>query len=103
MLSNGMESIFRRDSQEHRRFHDGATAREALRWAAKTGFQAVNADLMFRLARPDAPGLGTGLQSVLTRCGPGQHVSPFYPFPIRTSAVHETAGEETDGRLIRSM
>lgn len=105
MLSVGVESTSDRILGNIGRNHDGATALEALERAAKTGFEAVNADLMFALPGQTLRDWERDLQSVLA-CGADQvSTYPLFSFPYsdlgRSMKIRRV--KRADGRLIRSM
>ncbi len=105
MLSIGIESTSDRILENIGRNHDGETALNSLRRAVSTGFDSINADLMFALPGQELEDWENDLRAVINE-GPDQiSTYPLFSFPYsdlgRAQNIHQI--KRPASQLIRSM
>ena len=105
MLSVGIESTTDRILQNIGRNHDGATALNSLRRAVATGFDSVNADLMFTLPGQDLNDWEKDLIAVMNEGVDQISTYPLFSFPYSDLGQSQKIRrvKRPASRLIRSM
>ncbi|MEN8251938.1 MAG: radical SAM protein, partial [Bacteroidota bacterium] len=105
MLSVGVESTSDRILKNIGRNHDGKTAINSLNRAVKTGFNSVNADLMFALPGQELRDWENDLK-ILINLGVDQvSTYPLFSFPYSDLGKNENIKhvKRPESRLVRSM
>ena len=105
MLSVGIESTTDRILQNIGRNHDSATALKSLRRAVETGFDAVNADLMFALPGQSLKDWENDLIAVIKEGVDQVSTYPLFSFPYSDLGQSQKirSVKRPDSSLIRSM
>lgn len=105
MLSVGVESTTDRILQIIGRNHDGATALNSLRRAVETGFDSVNADLMFALPSQSLKDWENDLRAVINEGVDQVSTYPLFSFPYSDlgQSLKIRNVKRPDSSLIRSM
>ena len=105
MLSVGIESTSDRVLKNIGRNHDGATAISSLRRAVATGFDAVNADLMFALPGQHLNDWKNDLNAVMKEGVDQISTYPLFSFPYSDLGQSQKIRQvkRPESRLIRSM
>ncbi len=105
MVSIGVESLSDRLLELIGRSHDAATAEDAVRRAVRSGFDAVNVDLMFALPTQTVDDLDRDLRGILSLGVDQISTYPIFGFPYtelgRTLGIQ--AIRRPPGELIRRM
>lgn len=105
MLSVGIESTTDRILQNIGRNHDGTTALKSLRRAVETGFDAVNADLMFALPGQSLKDWENDLITIIKEGVDQVSTYPLFSFPYSDLGQSQKikSVKRPDSSLIRSM
>lgn len=105
MLSVGVESATDRILENIGRNHDGETAIQSLRRAVATGFDSVNADLMFALPGQDLNDWERDVQAVINEGVDQVSTYPLFSFPYSDLGQSQKirSVKRPDSRRIRSM
>jgi coproporphyrinogen III oxidase-like Fe-S oxidoreductase len=105
MLSIGIESTSDRILKNIGRNHDGETALNSLRRAVATGFDSVNADLMFALPGQKLNDWGNDLIAVMNEGVDQISTYPLFSFPYSDLGQSQKIRQvkRPESRLIRSM
>jgi oxygen-independent coproporphyrinogen-3 oxidase len=105
MLSIGVESTSDRILKTIGRNHDGKTALASLRRAVSTGFDAVNADLMFTLPGQALADWERDLEAVINEGVDQISTYPLFSFPYSDLGQSQKIRrvKRPAGRLIRAM
>ena len=105
MLSVGVESTSDRILNNIGRNHDGETALNSLRRAVKTGFDSVNADLLFALPGQELKDWENDLMAVINSGVDQISTYPLFAFPYsdlgQSKKIRQVKRPES--RLIRSL
>jgi oxygen-independent coproporphyrinogen III oxidase len=105
MLSVGIESVTDRILQNIGRNHDGMTALKSLRRAVATGFDSVNADLMFALPGQKIEDWENDITAVIQEGVDQISTYPLFAFPYSDLGQSQSIRrvKRPDSRIIRSM
>jgi len=105
MLSIGVESTSDRILKIIGRNHDGQTALEALRRAVQTGFEAVNADLMFALPGQELTDWQHDVDAVIAEGVDQISTYPLFSFPYSDLGQSQKIRQvkRADSGTIRAM
>ncbi len=105
MLSIGIESTCDRILKNIGRNHDGETALKSLRRAVNTGFDSVNADLMFALPGQDLKDWEKDLKALINEGVDQISTYPLFSFPYSDLGQSQKIRQvkRPESRLIRSM
>lgn len=105
MLSIGVESTSDRILKNIGRNHDGETALNSLRRAINTGFDSVNADLMFALPGQELKDWENDLRAVINEGVDQISTYPLFSFPYSDLGQSQKIRQvkRPESRLIRSM
>ena len=105
MLSIGVESTSDRILKTIGRNHDGKTAIDSLRRAVATGFDSVNADLMFALPGQTIDDWELDLKKVIEEGADQISTYPLFSFPYSDLGQSQKIRhvKRPDSNLVRSM
>jgi oxygen-independent coproporphyrinogen-3 oxidase len=105
MLSIGVESTSDRILKNIGRNHDGETAIKSLRRAVNTGFDSVNADLMFALPSQELQDWENDLKAVINEGVDQISTYPLFSFPYSDLGQSQKIRQvkRPESQLIRSM
>ncbi len=105
MLSIGVESTSDRILKNIGRNHDGKTALDSLRRAIKTGFDSVNADLMFALPGQTLEDWEKDICAVIEEGADQISTYPIFSFPYSDLGQSQRIREikRPDSHMVRSM
>jgi len=105
MLSIGVESTSDHTLKAIGRNHDGKTAIDSLRRAVDTGFDSVNADLMFALPGQTIDDWELDLKRVIAEGADQISTYPLFSFPYSDLGQSQKIQnvKRPDNRLVRSM
>jgi len=105
MLSIGIESTSDCILKNIGRNHDGETAIKSLRRAIKTGFDSVNADLMFALPGQDLKDWENDLKALINEGVDQISTYPLFSFPYSDLGQSQKIQQvqRPESQLIRSM
>ncbi len=105
MLSIGVESTSDRILKNIGRNHDGKTALDSLRRAIGTGFDSVNADLMFALPGQALEDWEEDIRAVIEEGADQISTYPLFSFPYSDLGQSQKIKEikRPDSHMVRSM